>query len=58
VTAIVIKNIKTIVDLEKKSLAELKKHGYIKAGDRVVFVSGTRLGEVGKTNALSVVRVS
>jgi len=58
VTAIVIKNIKTILDLEKKSLAELKARGFIKPGERVVFVSGTRLGDVGKTNALSVVRVS
>ncbi|MEK7650214.1 MAG: pyruvate kinase [Patescibacteria group bacterium] len=58
ITAIVIKNIKSIVDLEKKSLAELKKRGFIKSGDKVVFVSGTRLHDVGKTNALSVVRVS
>ncbi len=58
VTSIVIKNIKSIIDLEKKSLAELKKRDFIKSGDKVVFVSGTRLGDVGKTNALSVVRVS
>jgi len=58
VTSIVIKGIKTVADLEKKSLAELKARGYIKSGDKVVFVSGTRLGDVGKTNALSVVRVS
>ncbi|MSR76459.1 MAG: pyruvate kinase [Candidatus Ryanbacteria bacterium] len=58
VTAIVIKGIRTIMDLEKKSLTELKARKFIKSGDKVVFVSGTRLGDVGKTNALSVVRVS
>jgi len=58
VTAIVTSGTKTIHDLEKKSISECKAIGYIKPGDRVVFVSGTRLGEVGKTNTLSVVRVS
>ncbi len=58
ISSVVIKHIKSIIDLEKKSLSELKKRHLIKSDDKVVFVSGMRLGDVGKTNTLSVVRVS
>jgi pyruvate kinase len=56
ISPIVVAGTRTIQELEKKALTMIKKVGVISNGDLVVFVSGTKVGAVGATNAISVTK--
>lgn len=57
VNPIIVKNAKTIDELSKNAIQILKKDKFLSKGDKVVFISGNKLGAIGKTNSVSVIAV-
>ena len=49
---------KSVDGFLKMTITHLKRQKHIVAGDHIVFISGAKLGESGKTNHISVVKAS